>query len=560
MSIIPRTENFTGRVTGQGEKELDHAGLDVQFYWRNEADRKRIARYEFARLMMDPDEHFDLYRKEFEDGDLHMPPKHFWIAVDFPGMLSRLMRQYTFGPEFKVRAVIDDTQPEIDRITAHNTLLPLFRRATESMPGFGDAVFKLTIENAETLSGVAIPQAVIKYVHPAHYFPDLNMFDQTKVEGVTLAWVFPLPEGAGAVSGGGFDAAGGTPPDPNRLGVLREIHTAAAEGEDSGTFRYEANMWNGKKLGSKVDLPNGLEAGPFDTGIKEIPIVHVGYQTQAGEHFGRSEFHRIKRLFMALENRLSQEDEVLEKHARPKLIVGPGLLNDEGRVNLADFDVIEVDPDIMEKAVQPSYLTWDMQIAGIQHEIEKLEEYLFMVTETSPASFGLERDGSQVESARALKFKAHRTVNKVEDFRDSDWAPAIHKLYELAQRRELVERDNDNVDGYDISPVLVNFGSVIVEDETQDVIDYVARKATGLVSRKRAIMDLDNLTPEEADREAEDILQDLVNEEAASGLGGPSTPAPAAPGISDAGSPVGTDVADRAQAAAEGTVEPSAVV
>ncbi|MCI0669364.1 MAG: phage portal protein, partial [Myxococcaceae bacterium] len=169
------------------------------------------------------------------------------------------------------------------------------------------------------------------------------------------------------------------------------------------------------------------------------------------------------------------------------------------------------------KAVKPEYLTWDMQVQGIREEIQKLEEYFFMTSETAPAAFGMERDGSQVESGRALKFKAHRTVNKVQDARD-EFAQAIRDLFRIAQALE----GSANPAG-----VRVHWGDIIVEDNTEEVQNYVALKAAKLVSAERAIADLYDLTPAEAAEERVAILQDSA-EEAITETPPPSS-APAAP-------------------------------
>lgn len=502
--VIPVTENFTGRTVGGGEREVRGGELGHKYYVPDQATAKRIDGYEFAERMLDPDEHHDLYQEVFPDAA--EPDKQYWISVDFPGMLARLMKQYTIGRDFRVVAR-EGTSDEVDRIVECNQLPKRLRQATESLPAVGDAVFRVDVEEDED----GRPQACIRYVRPHNYHPKFDALDGERVREVELAWVFRVGDGqqvTGLENGQPFTWSDSR---TQRMVVLREVHAPAEEGEDSGTIKYYLHTWDGKELGEDElrvqDMFPDLE--DHETGIKSIPIVHVGYQVRAGEHFGCSEFLRIQRIFLALENRLSQEDEVLEKHARPKLVVGPGVLDEEAKASLADFDVIEIDPDVLEKMVRPEYLTWDMQLGGIQHEIEKLEEYLFMTTETSPASFGLERDGSQVESARALKFKAHRTVNKVDDLRD-EWTPAIKQLLKLAQERELAAGAE-----YDVAAVAVDFGEAIVEDPSQEVVDYSTLKGAHLVSRKRALRDLHRLTDREADQEEEAILQDMVDEAAA---------------------------------------------
>ncbi len=506
MAVIPVTEKFSGRQPGAGESELVAGGtLGAKYYLPDAAAAKRLKGYEKAARMLDPDEHHALYQEVFPQAT--EPDEQYWIAVDFPGMLARLMKQYTIGRDFRVAARGSAQADDVDRIVEYNDLAKRLRQATESLPPLGDVVFRVDVEDGEDDK----PQAVIRYVRPHNYFPQFDPMDSERVESVTLAWVFRVDDGQvveGLRDGTPFQWADER---TQRMVVLREIHEPAEQGKDTGTVTYKLNKWDGKALGVESLRVQSMfpDLQDHDTGIKDMPLVHVGYQVRAGEHWGHSEFLRIERIFLALENRLSQEDEVLEKHARPKLVVGPGVLGEEEKAQLADFDVIEIDPDIMEKAFRPEYLTWDMQVGGIKHEIEKLEEYLFMTTETSPASFGLERDGSQVESARALKFKAHRTVSKVDDLRD-EWEPAIKQLMKLAQLRELADGAK-----YELAKVVVDFGEAIVEDPSQEVTDYSTLKGAHLVSRKRALQDLHRLTPKEADLEEEAILQDMVDESAA---------------------------------------------
>ncbi len=508
--VIPVTENFSGRQPGGGETELVAGGtLGAKYYLPDAAAVKRLKGYDKATRMLDPDEHWELYKEVFPQAA--EPDEQYWISVDFPGMLARLMKQYTIGRDFRVAARGATSSEEVDRIVEYNDLAKRLRQATESLPSLGDAVFRVDVDTVDNDEGEAIPQAVIRYVRPHNYFPQFDPMDSERVESVTLAWVFRVEDGQvveGLRDGTPFQWADER---TQRMVVLREIHEPAEEGKESGTVTYKLNRWDGKELGEESLRVQSMfpDLQDHDTGIKDIPLVHIGYQVRAGEFWGNSEFLRIERIFLALENRLSQEDEVLEKHARPKLVVGPGVLGEEEKAQLADFDVIEIDPDIMEKAFRPEYLTWDMQVGGIKHEIEKLEEYLFMTTETSPASFGLERDGSQVESARALKFKAHRTVSKVDDLRDEE-EPAIKQLMKLAQQREL----SDGAE-YELAKVAVDFGEAIVEDPSQEVVDYTMLKGAHLVSRKRALRDLHRLLPKEADLEEEAILQDMVDESAA---------------------------------------------
>jgi hypothetical protein len=524
---------FTGRLPGGGEREIAGAHTPGQIYYVPDAPaKKRIAGYINAEVMMDPKNHLAAFKSlRTGTGGVDSDTEKFWIPLDFPGMFGRLMRDYTVSQEFHIRARalgnasgdnLEDAQATVNRITKASHLGELLKQTTEALPVYGDAVLRLDIEDkVDEETGVTIPQAMVRYVKPTHYFPEVNPLDKTRIDGITLAWVFP------------FDAKAhprkGVQTRTGDMMVLREIHTP-------GEVAFHLHRWDGAKVGAKLNVKVAFpELEDYSTGIDEIPLLHLGFQVKAGEHFGESEVNRITPLVLSLENRLAQVDEVLEKHARPKLIVGPGILDSQGRANLRDFDVIEVSPDIFEKAVKPEYLTWNTQLTGAEKEIEKLEEYLFMISETSPASFGLERDGSQVESARALRFKAHRTVNKVQDVRVV-LAHTIESIFRIGQKMELAALKDDGKNGYKKSGVTPHFGDPILEDQTQEVEDYVARKHAGLVSTKRAVRDLDNLTPNEADAELDEILQDRVDEAAAGAAtfhGSPATTAGAAVAVKD---------------------------
>jgi hypothetical protein len=454
---------------------------------RDAEDERRLRVYDEAKKLLDVDKHKELFEAEF--GGRRQQGK-YWIPVDLAGMIARLVRDYTFGKGFKIEGI---QAPEaVLHLMEVNRLIPLLRQSAKMLPAYGDAVFKIAIEDIEDpLTGIVEPRARVLYVPPWHYFPELDPIDQEKVLGVTLAYCTAKPPGVAAAQ---------------PWLVLKEIHVP-------GSYHYELWEWDGtvETMDRTADLlsvlyPN-LDAGVIQTGTKEIPIVHVGYDRDPGEHWGNSEFARIKRLVLSFENRLAQEDEVLEKHARPKLIVGPGALDPKSKINLADFDVIEVDPNVLEKAIKPEYLTWDMQVEGIKHLVEMLEKLLYQTTETSPSSFGLERGGGSVESARALRFKTHRTVNKVEMVRD-EYTPVIQAIVRIAIAMENAKRSEDGFGGMERTLVRITWPDPIIEDEAQEIQDYATLKQAKLCSTKRAVKDIFDLTDEEADEEVKAIEED----------------------------------------------------
>lgn len=507
---IENNDDFERVLRPGAPSSVEHVTVGEKYYYPDQDARVRLSEYDDAEKLADVEQHESLF--EVDD-----PVKQeVYVPVDLPGMLSRLMRHYVVSPGFKVEAIEKESQEEIDRIIAQNDFVTVLREVAESLPVYGEGVFRVDLTEPEELGakgeGEQQQHALIRYVKPHFVHPRLCPLDCRKVLGVDMAWTF-------TAKSVGLDPGGNR--DRERV-VLREIFE---KDEESGSViaHFEAHYWDGEKLGDEIGVETifpELDPGPTDLNIDEYPIVFVTSGRAAGEFWGRSDFPRIQRIVEALENRLAQLDEVLEKHARPKLVVPPGVLDDaedgEGaKSQLArHFDVIEVEASIMDKVIMPQYLTWDMQTEGIKHEIEKLEEYFFMVTETSPASFGLERDGSQVESARALRFKAHRTVNRVEDQRDP-MGDAIKAVLRIAQKLET----GDGKLKYEVSKVKLTWGDPIIEDTEQKTQEYVSLRGQSLVSIERGLQDIFGLSPEEATAERAKILVDEAD------LGAMVTPA-----------------------------------
>jgi len=507
LNYDPRyASSWPGYTPGIGETEIDPLnGIGTRFWFPDPGARERILDYVKHQSLMDVDAHYKLFA---HDAGGEAPDEKDWIPVDFPGMLARLMRHYALGPEFGVSAKKEEADPEIQRIFEQGNVVERLRQCAEAFPVLADAVLRIDVEDREDEEGELVPTAVPKFIHPGCYHPTFDPLDATRVQSVTLAYVYPIPE---------EDRRDTSFP----YMVLKEIHslepavsgTVSGEETSQRRVRYEGFVdyqlveWNGCKEGGPLPVEKYFNVESQPTGIDEIPVIHMAFNAVGGCPWGRSEFERIMRLILALENRLTQEDEILERHARPKLIVGPGVLDPEGRANLADFDVIEIDPSILEKAVKPEYLTWDPKIDAVKHQLETLLEFFFMTTETSPASFGMERSGSQVESARALRFKAHRTINKIEDLRDT-LKRAIKALFRIGQKLELAVRAEEGMESYERSAIHIHFPDPIIEDHTQDAQDYGALKANGLVSTKRAVADLFDLDPEETKEELAAIKED----------------------------------------------------
>ncbi|MCI0672589.1 MAG: hypothetical protein L0Y64_19255, partial [Myxococcaceae bacterium] len=122
-------------------------------YWvPDTAARERLERYRRADAALDSNQHADLHQ-------LMVPgqrvSREFWIGVDLPGALGRIMRHYVFTPDFRLEAIPaeapepgeeperaepgeepeakEEAQKTIDRIAEVNRLVTLMRRVAQSL-------------------------------------------------------------------------------------------------------------------------------------------------------------------------------------------------------------------------------------------------------------------------------------------------------------------------------------------------------------------------------------------------------------------------------------------
>ncbi|MEI7837953.1 MAG: class I tRNA ligase family protein, partial [Planctomycetota bacterium] len=165
-----------------------------------------------------------------------------------------------------------------------------------------------------------------------------------------------------------------------------------------------------------------------ETGLPEIPIVHIPNFRTGSRYWGYSDYLGLESLFAALNERMSQVSEVLRKHASPRLAVPQDYIRPDGTVALEDLEVIPFDPQYRPR---PEYLTWDAHLSAAFGEIDRLTEMVLLTSETAPALFGLTKYGV-AESGRALKYRLLRTLAKMAR-KQAYFGAALSKALYLAQ-------------------------------------------------------------------------------------------------------------------------------
>lgn len=359
--------------------------------WPPEGHKERLESYARYRALF-MGRHNEVYARVQRWLDREADKGLVYVVCNFAKLISLVGADMLFGeqPRFIVGDKDSQEQQALDRIIADNGLHTLNYESALSASWRGDAVVKVRYgRHTDWSQG---EQAIIEAVPARIFFPEINPDNVRDLKGATLAW---------------------TREAGDKKYLRKEIH-------QPGLIRNE--LWQlkeGNRLGSQVklstlpeyaELPEEQEAGYPGLLVEYLPNWRLD-----DDFWGISDYVDLESLFDELNNRISRISRVLDKHESPKLILPPGIMKYDPSlkrfyVEKEYLDVVEVDS--AEAGDLPKYLVWDAQLEAAYKQIDKLVEFLFLFSETSPDAFGLAKQG-QAESGRALKFRLLRTLAKV---------------------------------------------------------------------------------------------------------------------------------------------------
>jgi len=327
-----------------------------------------------------------------------------YIVANFAGLISRLCADLLFGeqPDFLAAQEDEAGKDSLHQIVTRNNLHALNYESSLSNSFRGDAVYKVRWGKRTQQSKQ--PESIIEEVPASIYFPELDDDDVRKVIRVTLAWVKRDPK----QNNRAYLRA-----EVHEPGIIRhQLYDLGTVSTLSSAGSQNAAISIGGKALQQVSL-NTLEAyqdlpEEEQTGIDHIPVFHVPNFRYGSRFWGISDYEGLESLFESLNNRVSQIDEVLDKHVAPKIVVPPGFVDEDGKIHFDRMETIELGPGDQP----PSYITWDAHLTAAFTQFEKLLDLLFMLSETAPSAFGLDKFGV-AESGRALRLRLLRTLAKI---------------------------------------------------------------------------------------------------------------------------------------------------
>ena len=368
-------------------------------------------------------------------------------------------------------------QEAIDRITGKddNGFVNTLYEIAIDISRFGNGLAKITLgeEGAE-----------IWAQPPTYWFPVTFAHNLRKIKNHVLAWEFEQREAR-----------------TNTLHkyLWMEIH-------HKGLIEYRVHRLNGNLIGERLSVkefdPDQVDSE--ETGLDDefLVVPYTGLQA-SDELYGNDDYKDLDTIVSAIELRAAQINRVLDKHTDPSVYGPPGQLKRNPDTGVMEFASGGRYIEVEEDEVPPAYLVWEAQLDAQFQELEFLLEQLFVVSMTSPAAFGQQKEG-MAESGSALRrllmcplIKVARLTNK--------FGPAVKHTLRIAAKLEAAN-------GHKTPPleeIKIEWQDGLPGDPLELAqAEQIRTKDTPTSSVISSIQRLDGGTREDAEAEAQRIAEE----------------------------------------------------
>lgn len=441
-------------------------------------DIDRLAKYQtYEQLFMG--DHRTAFRSKLEQYDPQfsgLDPKVRYVVLPYPRIISTISADLLFEEQPKIVLKNQRNQDFVDKLWYENSLwTTLYEEALVSSYK-GDSVMRILAVDG---------QVRVDTVKPDVYFPVYNDNNvKAPVKEHVLAYRQTIDEREYLVV------------ETYRVG---EIETKV--------YEFKQNT-----IGGEYNPKDILGIEPIvktNLGEGYSLIHHIKNWGMSGKFWGISDYEDLVDLFFAINNRLSRNEHILDKHGDPILAVPQGVLDSSGEVSRQKLGMIELPSHPMSgEASKPEYIVWDSKLESSFAQIDVLEEQLFKAAQVSPTLFGLTKYGV-AESGRALKYKLLRTLS-LKHRKQMYWDNGIKSLIESAI--EFARNNRLTADG--IAPAETEVPTIywqdgIIMDELEILENEKGKLDYELTTKEDAIANVEGITRDEAQEKLDRIQQEL---------------------------------------------------
>lgn len=411
-----------------------------------------------------------------------------YVVINYCGLVSKLSADMLFGENPSFDAGQDNTQAQeaIDGFINDFNLKTKFYESALGNSYRGDSAFKVRWAKLNPTDEER--QVIIEPQNPYYLFADTAPDNIQRVIRYIVAWKYS------------YQNASYLRLEVHERGMIYNycyrVEGAEVVEEVGIDFLYENGL-----------IENRIEEEQ-ETGVDAFLIRHIPNWRTDTKLWGYSDYLDIKTLQDEANNRLSQIARILDKHADPKMR-GPEQamsIDDEGNrhIEVSGSRYFPYEKD----GAKPEYLTWEAKLDSAFKEIDKMLDMMFLVTETSPASFGMDK-GGVAESGRALKFKLMRTIAKTSR-KKRYYDEAIKAILHSAQKLQVQKGEGE----YEPVRPSSNWRDGLPDDELETAERTATlERAKAVSTRKKVEMNHPNWSEEEIQKEINRIEQEKEEEQ-----------------------------------------------
>jgi hypothetical protein len=457
---------------------------------------ERIKRYKENKKLF-KGEHYEILEK-YNDVLSTYQQRTVYVTTNLAGLIAKKSADFLFGENALYSAGGKDDSPEqekLDEWVKENDLHITNYESALSNAYRGDSFYKVRWgqEHGGLVQKELDPFRVIIEAQNAEFvFPETYPNDSTRV----MAYHIAIPSEVAGTDGEEWllDVESHY---PNRI-VYRKFRMNPIEETIEGvtSWRIYAEIGEPREVITNVPFPL---------------VIHVPNYSTDDSWEGIDDLTELRGLFSELNTRLSQISEILSKHADPAMIVPQGtLVEDENGQPVYRVGVDKVF-EVMTGELEPKYLTWNGQLEFAFREVEKILDLILMKAEIPAVALGVGDAGTSGASGLAIKWRLNSLLAKINRKRQY-YDKALKRIFTIAQILEMDRRTT--VDFKPFAPV-IKFQDGLPKDEMeQATIMQIRTGGKATISQKRAIMELENIS----DEQAQQILDELEEETLASGL------------------------------------------
>ena len=416
------------------------------------------------------------------------------ISTNLAGIICKKSADFLFGETPVFSAGLQDDSPEqkaLERWVQENDLNIVNYESALSNAYRGDSFYK--IRWGQEHNGV-LPQSldpfrvIIEPQNAEYVFPETYPGDKTRI----FAYHIAIPIEVEGTKGAEWILKVESH-YPGKI-VYREFSmkpTVVTVGDMPTEWRIYAETKEKQVVETNIPFPL---------------VVHVPNYSTDDSWEGIDDLSEHRTLLAEINSRLSLIAEILDKHADPAMMVPPGTLAEDENGNPTFRVGIDKVFEVGDKSeVEPKYITWNGQIDAAFKEIDKLID-LFLITAEIPAvALGAGDSGTSGSSGLAIKWRLNSLLAKINRKRQY-YDKALRRIFTIAQ---MIEHDRKTTVDYDFFNPSIKFMDGLPKDEMEQAsIMQIRTGGKATISQKRAIMEADNLTEEQAQRVLDEIKEE----------------------------------------------------